>query len=82
MAAVLSNVLSNIASAALSSVVPGVSSSGASCAASSAASPTTSSAVAVPKQIHQQLWRADQLGNTTVAAHPSRFPELDSRWAC
>ena len=79
MAAVLSNVLSNIASAALSSVVPGVSSSGASCAASSAASPTTSSAVAVPKQIHQQLWRADQLGNTTVASHPSRFPELDSQ---
>lgn len=32
-----------------------------------------------PRRIHQQLWRADQLGNATVAAHPSRFPQLDSQ---
>lgn len=30
-------------------------------------------------RIHPQIWRADQLGNATVAAHPSRFPELDSQ---
>ena len=37
------------------------------------------SAVSSAARIHKQLWRADQLGNTTVAAHPSRFPELDNQ---
>jgi len=54
-------------------------SSSASPAAKSPAVSPASSGVASPKRIHQQLWRADQLGNTTVAAHPSRFPELDSQ---
>lgn len=35
------------------------------------------SAASSTVRIHPQLWRADQLGNTTVAAHPSRFAELD-----
>jgi hypothetical protein len=37
------------------------------------------SAASSAVRIHKQLWRADQLGNTTVAAHPSRFPELDNQ---
>jgi protein ImuA len=37
------------------------------------------SSASSPKRIHPQLWRADQLGNATVAAHPSRFPELDTQ---
>jgi hypothetical protein len=38
-----------------------------------------SSAASLLTQFHRQLWRADQLGNATVAAHPSRFPALDSQ---
>ena len=64
----MSAVLSNIATSALPAAPP----------ASRVESPAAS-AIASPKRIHQQLWRADQLGNTTVAAHPSRFPELDSQ---
>ena len=45
--------------------------------ASSAMPPA--SAISFPKRIHPQLWRADQLGHATVAAHPSRFPELDNQ---
>jgi protein ImuA len=48
------------------------------------ASPTappiaSSEAVSSLQRIHRQLWRADQLGNVTVAAHPSHFPELDNQ---
>jgi len=68
----MSAVLSNIATSALPAASP------ASPVDPSAVSPAAS-AIASPKRIHQQLWRADQLGNTTVAAHPSRFPELDSQ---
>lgn len=46
--------------------------------ASSLPSPT-SQAVSSLQRIHRQLWRADQLGNVTVAAHPSHFPELDNQ---
>jgi cell division inhibitor SulA len=35
------------------------------------------SAASAATGIHKQLWQADQLGHATVAAHPSRFPELD-----
>jgi len=42
-------------------------------------SPLSAPPVSSLKRIHPQLWRADQLGNATVAAHPSRFPELDSQ---
>jgi protein ImuA len=48
---------------------------GAAAATSLPASPAGSSL----QRIHRQLWRADQLGNTTVAAHPSHFPELDNQ---
>ena len=68
---------SNVAPRALPAALPAVSP-----AASSTASLTVaadSAAVSSPKRIHQQLWRADQLGNATVAAHPSRFPQLDSQ---
>ncbi len=29
-------------------------------------------------RIHPGLWRADQVGHTSVAAHPSQFPTLDA----
>ena len=67
---------SNVATTALPAALPAAS-PGASAASSAISS--DSAAVALPKRIHQQLWRADQLGNATVAAHPSRFPELDSQ---
>ena len=67
---------SNVATTALPAALPAAS-PGASAASSAISS--DSAAVASPKRIHQQLWRADQLGNATVAAHPSRFPELDSQ---
>jgi len=67
---------SNVATTALPAALPAAS-PGASAASSAISS--DAAAVASPKRIHQQLWRADQLGNATVAAHPSRFPELDSQ---
>jgi protein ImuA len=76
----MSAVFSNIATSASPAASPASpeDSSAASATVSPAAS-SAASAIAAPKRIHQQLWRADQLGNTTVAAHPSRFPELDSQ---
>lgn len=38
---------------------------------------TAASAASAASSIHGQLWQADQLGHATVAAHASRFPELD-----
>ncbi len=72
MSAGSSNVATTALPAALAAASPGAST------ASSVPS-SDSAVVASPKRIHQQLWRADQLGSATVAAHPSRFPELDSQ---
>src|SRR5690606_24391928 len=43
------------------------------------AAPAASSTAPLTDRLHQQLWRADQIGSATVAAHPSRFPALDSQ---